>query len=73
MEYGASRIWATKCTTTSYVGKDNSGKILQLQGTSIRDCPVLVALKLAIWKVIKTVVQMKMDNIIVESDSQVAN
>lgn len=39
---------------------------------SIRDCLVLVALTLAIREAIRTVVQMNIDNIIMESDSQVA-
>lgn len=47
------------------------GKILQLQRTTIGDHPILVAKTLAIREAIKITVRVKMNNIIVESDSQV--
>lgn len=66
----ASRIKTAKLTTISYVCRD-MGKILQLQRTIFGDCPVLVVEMLAIREAIKPAFQMKIDNSISESDSQV--
>lgn len=55
-----------------FVWKNNSEKILRQVGTIIRDCPVLVAETSTSWESIKTDIPMNMDNIIAESDSQIA-
>lgn len=69
----ALRIDSKKFTIISYIYIDNSGKILQISGTTIEYCSVLVTETLTIREVIRSAIRMTRATIIMKSDSQVTN
>lgn len=55
-----------KSTTTGHVSNDNKGMIHYLRDNSIGDCPILVAVMIAICEAIRIRARMNLINIIVE-------
>lgn len=67
---GASRIDRTRSTTIGFVWQ--LWEDFRHVGTTVGDCPILIAETLTIREAIRTIIRMNIKTIIVESDSQVA-
>lgn len=72
MKHGCLEKGLQYSTTINYVCKESREKIFHLLGTTTGYCPIRVTETLAIGEANRTVLQMKLDNIIVKNDSPVA-
>lgn len=66
----ASRMDSIKSTNISYMCRGNRGRILQLMGKPIGDLSSDYG-TLSLWEAIETVREMKLANVITESDPKV--